>query len=120
MRKQLIAALPGLALVLTLAAPASLVVPTSAFANSHSAKYCRKRAKQLSHSSGPDSNAVAGAIGGAIGGALLAGVLGGNSTARKQAAGAGAIIGGIAGAQKPNHRASRIYKLEYQACMNSR
>lgn len=97
----------------------SVNIPTAASAQSY-ANYCHDRAQRLSGYRGRPGNAVEGAIGGAVGGALLSGILGGDRRDRERAAAVGALLGGISNANRPNSRAARIYRLEYDACMRSR
>ena len=94
-------------------------VPTSAEAQSYR-NYCHERAQKLSGYRGRPGGAVGGAVEGAIGGAIISGILGGNKEDRKKAAKIGALLGGISKANRPNSRAARIYRLEFDDCMRRR
>ncbi len=83
--------------------------------------YCHERAQDLSgFRGGRGGDVVGGAVKGAIGGAIISGILGGSKKDRKKAAKLGALLGGLKAASKPNSRAARIYRLEFEACMRQR
>ena len=83
--------------------------------------YCHQRAKDLSgYRGGRGGDVVGGAVEGAIGGAIISGILGGDKKDRKKAARLGALIGAMKNAKRPNSRAARIYRLEFEACMRQR
>ncbi len=83
--------------------------------------YCHQRAQDLSgYRGGRGGGIVGGAVKGAIGGAIISGILGGKKKDRKKAAKLGALLGGLSAASKPNSRAARIYRLEFEACMRQR
>ena len=105
----------GIAAVLLVSAS----FPTTATAQSY-ANYCHERAQKLSGYRGRPGGALGGAVEGAIGGAIIGGILGGNKKERRKAAQIGAIIGGISRSNRPNSRAARIYRLEYDECMRRR
>lgn len=81
--------------------------PSASTAQSY-ANYCHERAQKLSGYRGRP------------GGAIIGGILGGNKKERRKAAQIGAIIGGISRSNRPNSRAARIYRLEYEECMRRR
>lgn len=105
--------------ILALVVPMSWSVPTTGNAQSYN-QYCHDRAQRLSGYKGRPGGVVGGAVQGAIGGAIISGILGGSKKDRKKAAKLGALLGGISGAQRPNSRAARIYKLEYEDCLRRR
>lgn len=83
--------------------------------------YCHERAQGLSgFRGGRGGDVVGGAVKGAIAGAIISGILGGKKKDRKKAAKLGALLGGLKAANKPNSRAARIYRLEFEACMRQR
>lgn len=83
--------------------------------------YCHQRAQDLSgYRGGRGGDVVGGVVKGAIGGAIISGILGGKKKDRKKAARLGALIGGLKAASRPNGRAARIYRLEFEACMRQR
>lgn len=84
------------------------------------AQYCHDRAQRLSGYRGRPGGALEGAAKGAVGGAIISGILGGDKEDRKKAAKLGAILGGISKANRPNSRAARIYRLEYEDCIRRR
>ena len=94
-------------------------IPSASTAQSY-ANYCHERAQKLSGYRGRPGGALGGAVEGAIGGAIIGGILGGNKKERRKAAQIGAIIGGISRSNRPNSRAARIYRLEYEECMRRR
>ncbi len=112
-------ALLASSLAISLSFSVATFAPTAASAQSY-ANYCHDRAQRLSGYRGRPGNAVEGAIGGAVGGALLSGILGGDRRDRERAAAVGALLGGISNANRPNSRAARIYRLEYDDCMRRR
>lgn len=83
--------------------------------------YCHQRAQDLSgFRGGRGGDVVGGTVKGAIGGAIISGILGGKKKDRKKAAKLGALLGGLKAASRPNNRAARIYRLEFEACMRQR
>ncbi len=106
-------------LAIALAIPMASTVPAPAEAQTYR-DYCHDRAKRLSGYSGRPKSALGGAVEGAVGGAIISGILGGNKKDRKRAAKIGALLGGVSAANRPNSRAARIYRLEYNDCMRRR
>jgi len=96
-----------------------LALPTPVAAQSYQ-QYCHDRAQKLSGYRGRPGGAVGGAVQGAIGGAILSGILGGDKRDRRKAAGIGALLGGVSKANRPNSRAARIYRLEFNDCIRRR
>ncbi|MFD1159252.1 hypothetical protein [Roseovarius aestuarii] len=106
-------------IILAIAMSLSSLVPPPAEAQSYR-DYCHDRAKRLSGYKGRAGGVVGGAVKGAVGGAIISGILGGSKKDRKKAAKLGALLGGISGANRPNSRAARIYRLEFDDCMRRR
>lgn len=106
-------------LAIALLIPMLSTVPAPAEAQSYR-DYCHDRAKRLSGYRGRPKSVAGGAVQGAIGGAILSGILGGNKRDRKRAVGIGALLGGMSAANRPNSRAARIYRLEYDECRRRR
>ena len=107
------------ALVMSIFTMAAVSLPNTAHAQSY-ANYCHERAQKLSGYRGRPGGAIGGAVEGAIGGAIISGILGGDKKDRKKAAKIGALLGGISKSNRPDSRAARIYRLEYQECMRRR
>ncbi len=102
------------ALVASLTAPAMTPVDAQSYR-----QYCQQRAERLSgYRQGND--VAGGAVRGAIGGAIVGSILGSGKKDRRRGAAAGALLGGISSASRPNSKAARIYRLEFEDCMRRR
>ena len=108
----------GAILTAALIAPVAVTLPTSAGAQSLSA-YCQQRAQRISGYNAA-GDVVGGAVRGALGGAVVGSLLGSGSRDRRRGARIGAVLGGVSSASRPNSRAARIYRLEYEDCMRRR
>ena len=110
----------GPRLIIILAMALSLMVSLSHTANAQSySQYCQDRAQRLSgYRHGNDI--LGGAVRGAVGGAVLGSIFGSTRKDRERGAAIGAVIGGMKSASRPNSKAARIYRLEYENCMRRR